>query len=575
MAGNNIAIFLRITTDLKTITALLFGKGVLQNNPYFSLMKNLIFFFPLFIFLSSCSENKEIKSKENRSNHKKPNILFVMTDDHSRHAISAYGSKLVNTPNIDLIAKNGITFTNCGVTNSICGPSRAVALTGKYSHINGFKDNRSSFNGNQQTFPKLLQKEGYHTMMIGKWHLHSTPQGFDYWNILIGQGQYYKPIMIEMGDTSEIEGYVTDIVTDIALDKLKKRDQKKPFCLMYHQKAPHRNWMPNVKHLDLYKGDTLPIPDNFFDDYNNRSKAAKEQDLEVKNMYMSFDMKLNPDSFLNGRDSFIDYSGTKHKYKKETGTGGSETWDPVFNWKHSYDRLSAEQKKEWDKHYQPISEEFYNSSYSDKELAKWKYQRYIKDYLRCIVSVDENLGRMIDYLKNTGEWENTLVIYTSDQGFFLGEHGWYDKRFMYEESLITPFLMKIPNSDSSSINSDLVMNLDFAPTILDYAGIEIPSDMQGKSLKPVIKGEGFSRKGQYYHYYEFPHGWHKVKKHYGVRTKNYKLIHYYSDVNEWEMFDLKNDPHEMNNLYGNHNLMGKQEELHMLLDSLRILYKDN
>lgn len=537
-------------------------------------MKNLFFFLFAVFFLLACTEKKQTSPSESHVNKKSPNILFIMTDDHSRHAISAYGSKLIKTPNIDEIAKFGVTFTNCAVTNSICGPSRAVALTGKYSHINGFKDNRSSFDGNQQTFPKLLQKAGYHTMMIGKWHLHSPPQGFDYWNILIGQGQYYKPIMIENGDTSELDGYVTDVVTDISLKELKKRDQKKPFCLMYHQKAPHRNWMPNVKHLNLYKDDTLPIPDNFFDDYTNRSKAAIAQDLKVKDMYMSFDMKLHPDSFLNGRDSFVDYSGTKHQYKKETGTGGSETWDPVFNWKHSYDRLSAEQKKEWDKHYQPISEEFFTSSYSDKELAVWKYQRYIKDYLRCIVSVDENIGRMIAYLKSTGEWENTLVIYTSDQGFFLGEHGWYDKRFMYEESLITPFLMKIPNSNSSSTNSDLVMNLDFAPTILDYAGIEIPYDMQGASLKSSVEGNPLSRQGQYYHYYEFPHGWHKVKKHYGVRTKNFKLIHYYSDIDEWEMFDLKNDPHEMNNLYGKLAYAERQEELHHLLDSLRAHYKD-
>lgn len=537
-------------------------------------MKNLLLFVAVLSLLISCS-TEQAKPREDKKEFKQPNILFVMTDDHSRHAISSYGSKLVKTPNIDGIAKNGVLFNNCAVTNSICGPSRAVALTGKYSHINGFKDNRSFFDGNQQTFPKLLQKAGYHTMMIGKWHLHSTPQGFDYWNILIGQGQYYKPVMIEMGDTTETEGYVTDIVTDISLSQLKNRDQKKPFCLMYHQKAPHRNWMPNVKHLDLYKGDTLPIPDNFFDAYKNRSKAAKEQDLEIKNMYMSFDMKLDPESFLDSANQkWTDKSGTEYSYAREPGTGGSKTWDPVYNWKYSYDRMTAAQKKDWDEHYNPISEEFYQSSYTGKELAEWKYQRYIKDYLRCIVSVDENLGRLIDYLKSTGEWENTLVIYTSDQGFFLGEHGWYDKRFMYEESLITPFVMKTPNSDSAQVNSDLVMNLDFAPTILDYAGVEIPTDMQGKSLKSAIEGEGFDRKGQYYHYYEFPYGWHLVKKHYGVRTKDFKLIHYYNNSDEWEMFDLKKDPHEMNNIYGSSNHKAKQEELHKLLNELRAQYKE-
>jgi len=502
---------------------------------------------------------KKSRRKKTPTKKKSPNIFFVMTDDHSRHAISAYGSKLVNTPNIDLLASHGVKFNNCAVTNSICGPSRAVALTGKYSHINGFKDNRSTFDGSQQTFPKILQKNGYYTMMVGKWHLHSKPQGFDYWNILIGQGQYYKPTMIENGDTSELEGYVTDIVTDVSIAQLQKRDQDKPFCLMYHQKAPHRNWMPNVKHLDLYKNDTLLIPDNFFDTYENRASAAKEQDLEIRNMYMSFDMKLDPSTFADST---------------ETGTGGSATWDPVKSWKHSYSRMSEHQKAEWDKYYKPISEEFYTSSYSEKELAEWKYQRYIKDYMRCIVSVDENLGRMIDYLKKTGEWKNTLVIYTSDQGFFLGEHGWYDKRFMYEESLITPFIMKLPNSDSSIVNNDLVMNLDFAPTILDYAGFKAPADMQGKSLKPVIEGKTFERKGQYYHYYEYPHGWHKVKKHYGIRTATHKLIYYYQDSNEWELFDLVNDPHEMKNVYGSKKYKKVQKQLHKQLKELRVKYKE-
>ena len=520
--------------------------------------RQLLLCFLAFLLVGCSSEIKE--STKTKKEQKRPNILFVMTDDHSRHAISAYGSKIIETPNIDYLAENGVLFSNCAVTNSICGPSRAVALTGKYSHINGFKDNRSKFNGNQQTFPKLLQKVGYHTMMVGKWHLHSIPQGFDYWNVLIGQGQYYKPRMIEMGDTNDIEGYVTDVVTDISLKQLKNRDQNKPFCLMYHQKAPHRNWMPNVKHLDLYKNDTLPLPDNFYDDYKNRGSAAKEQDMEIKNMYMSFDMKLDPNTFVDST---------------ETGTGGSKTWDAVYDWNYSYNQMSEEQKKEWNKHYQPISKAFYESSYSDSAFAEWKYQRYIKDYLRCIVSVDENLGRMIEYLKSTGEWDNTLVIYTSDQGFFLGEHGWYDKRFMYEESLITPFIMKLPNRDSSLVNSNLVMNLDFAPTILDYAGVDVPEDMQGKSLKPVLEGEGFNRKGQYYHYYEFPHGWHSVKKHYGVRTSAFKLIHYYDEVDEWEMFDLKKDPSEMNNIYGLEEYQIEQEELHSLLNELKSQYKDS
>jgi arylsulfatase A-like enzyme len=520
-------------------------------------MKTIFICLTICFVVFSCKLKKEKEAIEVK---KRPNILFIMTDDHSRHAISAYGSKLINTPNIDLLANEGVRFTNCAVTNAICGPSRAVALTGKYSHINGFKDNRSFFDGSQQTFPKILQKVGYETMMVGKWHLQSKPQGFDYWNILIDQGDYYKPKMVENGDTSEMSGYVTDVVTDISLEQLRKRDREKPFCLMYQQKAPHRNWMPNVKHLHLFKDTIFPIPENFFDLYETRSRAPKEQDLSVKDMYMSFDMKLDPNTFADST---------------ETGSGGSKGYDAINSWKNVYNRMTETQKKEWDAYYQPLSEEFYDTDYSDQELAEWKYQRYMHDYLKCIVSVDENLGRMIKYLKETGEWDNTLIIYTSDQGFFLGEHGWYDKRFMYEESLITPLIMKLPNSEMVQVNNDLAMNLDLAPTILDYVGIEIPKDMQGQSLKPSIEGKGFSRMGQYYHYYEFPYGWHLVKKHYGVRTDSFKLIHYYDDADEWEMFDLKNDPKEMNNIYGDDGYREVQKGLHELLIDLRIKYKES
>jgi len=518
-------------------------------------MYKLVALLPLIILFLSCSQKKEVQKEK----HKAPNILFIMTDDHSRHAISAYGSKLIKTPNLDLLADNGVRFNACAVTNAICGPSRAVALTSKYSHINGFKDNQSTFDGDQQTFPKLLQKNGYQTYMVGKWHLNSKPQGFDYWNVLIDQGDYYSPRMVENGDTATVAGYVTDLITDIALNQLKKRDTTQPFCLMLHQKAPHRNWMPNIKDLDLYKDDTLPLPDNFHDDYQGRGNAAKEQDLEVKDLYMSFDMKLDPNSPII-----------------ESGTGGSATWNAIDNWKAAYSRLNEEQKKVWDAHYQPLSQEFYESDLTGKKLSEWKFQRYIKDYLRCIKSVDENVGRMIDYLKETGEWENTLVIYTSDQGFFLGEHGWYDKRFMYEESLITPFLLKTPGNSKAKINSDLVMNLDFAPTILDYAGIKVPADMQGLSLKPSIEEEKqLDREGQYYHYYEYPHGWHLVKKHYGVRTDSFKLIHFYKDVDEWELYDLKQDPHEMTNVYDQPEYLEKQKSLHLLLNKLQDKYADS
>jgi arylsulfatase A-like enzyme len=493
-----------------------------------------------------------------KASPKKPNILFIMTDDHSRHAISAYGSKLISTPNIDYLAKNGVMFTNCAVTNAICGPSRAVALTGKYSHVNGFKDNKSVFDGNQPTFPKILKENGYSTYMIGKWHLNSVPQGFDYWNVLIDQGDYYTPAMIENGDTITIDGYVTDIITDLSIKQLNQRDKSKPFCLMLHQKAPHRNWMPNVKHLDMFN-DTIPMPENFFDSYENRSSAPKEQDLSVKDMFLSMDMKLDPATF---RDSL------------ETNTGGKKGFNPIKAWQHDYARMNKEQKETWDKYYQPISKEFYEANYTKDALAKWKYQRYIKDYLKCIVSVDENIGRMIAYLKEIGEWENTLIIYTSDQGFFLGEHGWYDKRFMYEESLITPFIVKLPGNQQPTVNSDLVMNLDFAPTILEYAGIKAPQEIQGVSLKSSIEGVKLKRKGQYYHYYEYPYGWHLVKKHFGVRTASFKLIHYYQDIDEWEMFDLKNDPHEMKSIYNNPLFKQTQKDMEALLKTLQNEYKD-
>lgn len=490
----------------------------------------------------------------------RPNIIFIMADDHAMQAISSYGSEIIQTPNIDRIASEGIRFNNSFVTNSICAPSRAVLLTGKYSHVNGLRDNRDEFDGSQMTFPKLLQEAGYQTAIVGKWHLKTAPTGFDYWNILIGQGSYYNPQMIENGDTLEYTGYTTDIITDLAIDALENRDTTEPICLLYHHKAPHRNWMPNTKHLDLYKDDTIPLPETFWDDYETRSAAASEQDMRIEDMYMGMDMKLMPE----------DYAGY------DPGTGGNKQVDPGQIWVNQYNRLTPEQKEAWDAHYDKIRREFREQQPKGKELIEWKYQRYMKDYLRSIVSVDENIGRLLDYLDEKGLAENTIVVYTSDQGFYLGEHGWYDKRWMYEESLRMPLVMRYPAAVPAGQESDaMVLNLDFAPTLLDFAGLTPPEEMQGRSFRPIALGNTPDdwRESMYYHYYEYPHGWHDVKKHYGVRTDRYKLIHFYDNIDAWELYDLREDPTEVNNVIDDPAYDDVEAQLRQKLDSLRKVYE--
>jgi len=466
---------------------------------------------------------------------KRPNIIFIMSDDHASHAISCYGSKINKTPNFDRIAKEGMRFTNSFCTNSICAPCRAVILTGKYSHINGVKDNALTFDGSQQTFPKLLQQAGYETAMIGKWHLKTDPTGFDYWNILPGQGLYYNPAMIEMGQRKNYVGYVTDIITDQALNWIKNRTGNKPFCLMYHHKAPHREWEPGPKYLTLYDDVTMPEPENLFDDYSNRGRAAKEQDMSIEKTMTDRDLKLvTPKNF------------------------------------------TPEQKKLWDAAYGPKNEAFRKANLQGKDLVRWKYQRYIKDYLRCIASVDENVGRVLDYLDESGLAKDTVVIYTSDQGFYLGDHGWFDKRFMYEESLRMPLLVRYPGEiKAGSVNDDIVLNLDFASTFLDFAGAPIPADLQGVSLRKVLQGKTPRdwRTSMYYHYYEYP-AVHSVKRHYGVRTKRYKLIHFYHDIDEWELYDLQKDPKEMKNVLNDPAYTGIVKELKAELEQLREKYKD-
>jgi arylsulfatase A-like enzyme len=485
-----------------------------------------------------------------------PNIIVIMADDHAQRAISAYGGTLLQTPHIDRLADEGVLFSSSFVTNSICAPSRAVLLTGQYSHRNGLRDNRDEFDGSQMTFPKLLQQAGYETAVIGKWHLKTEPLGFDHWRILSGQGQYYGPVFSENGVEVEHDGYVTDVITDFVLEFLESRDGTRPFFLLYTHKAPHRNWMPSTRHLDLFAEEDLPLPPSFRDDYEGRP-AAKEADMRIEDMYLSFDLKLHAES-----------------YERDPGTGGNAEYDPEPAWEYSYGRMTVQEQAAWDAHYEPINEAFAESPPEGAELTEWKYQRYIKDYLRCIASIDDNLGRLLDRLDEKGLSDNTIVIYTSDQGFYLGEHGWYDKRFMYEESMRTPLMIRYPDAIAAGHIADaLVVNLDTAPTLLDFAGLPVPPDMQGRTLRPLTLGETPDdwRQGVYYHYYEYPHGWHRVRPHYGVRTDRYKLIHFYGELDVWELYDLEKDPHEVLNLYGNAEY---SEVTETLLEQLRTLQRE-
>ncbi len=510
--------------------------------------KQIITVFVLILF---CSCKKPSKELENNTPNR-PNIIFIMADDHAVQAISSYGSKINKTPNIDRIARDGIRFANSFVTNSICAPSRAVLLTGTHSHINGQIDNVTVFDGNQETFPKLLQQAGYKTAMIGKWHLKSDPTGFDYWNILPGQGKYYNPDFIEMGNKHRVEGYVTDITTDLALNWLDSINRNKPFCLLLHHKAPHRNWLPSPEHLNSYNDTEIPLPETFFDSYATRELTAGNQEMTIaKDMYGAYDLKLK----LSEEEKNTLFEESVKRYRSN---------------------LSPNQLEALDLAYKKENEALYKADLKGEDLAKWKYQRYIKDYLRCINSLDENIGRVLDYLKVNGLEKNTLIVYTSDQGFYLGEHGWFDKRFMYEESLRMPLLIKYPAAiKPNSVSDKLVQNLDFAPTFLDMAGVEIPSSMQGKSLKPLLENNSIDkwRDAIYYHYYEYP-GWHMVKRHYGVRTKRYKLIHFYYDVDVWELYDLEKDPNELNNVYNNPQYSETQERLIIKLADLQEQYKD-
>jgi arylsulfatase A-like enzyme len=484
---------------------------------------------------------------------KRPNILFIFTDDHALKAIGAYGGKQARTPNIDRLAQQGMLFRHSLVCNSICGPSRAVALTGKYNHINGFIDNHSIFDNTQQTYPKLLQKAGYQTAVIGKWHLESEPTGFDHWMVLPGQGHYYNPDFITAQGKRKIEGYCTDIITEEAVKWLKEvRDSSKPFMLCYWHKAPHREWSPGPQELGMFEDVTFEAPDTLFDDYSRRASPAKYHEMGIDaHMTLSSDLKMPTNSET-----------------EDPGSGAKRT-----SW---YSRLNPEQKAKWDAHYEPIAKDFHSKNPQGEDLVRWKYQRYMRDYHSVVAGVDKNIGRMLQYLEESGLAENTIVIYSSDQGFYLGEHGWFDKRWMYEESLHTPLIVRWPGKvKPNSVCSDLVSVLDYAPTLLDVAGVEIPADMQGRSFMPLLKQERPAdwRTAHYYHYYEFPMP-HHVAPHYGVRTADgLKLIHYY-DQNEWELFDLNTDPQEMTNLYGQPKMATQQSQLLAQLQELQIRYKD-
>jgi arylsulfatase A-like enzyme len=490
----------------------------------------------------------------------RPNIVFIFSDDHAPHAIGAYNGwlKSVNpTPNIDALAASGMLFRNSFCTNSICGPSRAVIQTGKHSHKNGFMNNGNSFDWNQQTFPKLLQQAGYTTALYGKSHLQGKPQGYDDWKVLPGQGLYYNPDLITPEGRVRVEGHCTDVVTDLAVEWLKEgRDGSKPFMLMVQHKAPHRNWMPALRHLSLYDDMQMPEPNTLFDKWHDNAPPARFQELEIdRHMHLNFDL-------------FVDLTPDFDGDSQEGGTDRS-AW-------RNMQRMSAEQLAAWRAFYGPRDEAFHQACLTADGLVRWKYQRYVKNYLRCVRGVDESVGTLMATLEELGLSDNTVVIYSSDQGFYIGDHGWYDKRWMYEESLKMPLIVKWPGvAEAGSVNEDLVQNLDYAETFLEIAGAEIPADMQGRSLVPLLAGETPAdwRESIYYHYYEYP-SVHMVPRHNGVRDDRYKLIHFYQ-FDEWEFYDLKTDPDELQNLYEQADYADEIATMKVELERLRAEYQDD
>jgi arylsulfatase A-like enzyme len=456
-------------------------------------------------------------SQKDSNQTTRPNIVFIFSDDHATNAISAYGGifkDIAPTPNIDRIANEGALLKNALCTNAICGPSRAAILTGKYSHVNGYFKNYKGgvFNNQQWTYPQSLQASGYQTALIGKWHLVSEPIGFDYYKYHISKGEqglYWDPVYNDNGKKIKEKGYATNLTTDFAMDWLNERNSNQPFCLMLQYKAPHRQWAPDTKYEDLWENQEMPTPSNFNDTYQDRELTAGNTEMTM-DYFSRRDMKMTPpDSLLKkARNKWLQY-----------GFKPGEVVTPV-------------------------------KGLNREETRQWKYQKYIKDYLATIRSVDDNIGRVLEYLKVNGLEENTIVIYASDQGFFLGEHGFFDKRFMYEEALHMPFIIRYPGKiKPRTVVNDIITNIDFAPTLLEMAGVSVPEAVQGKSFFNNLKGKTSKdwRQSMYYHYYEYPF-YHRVQPHYGIRNQRYKLIHFYYDVDIWEFYDLQNDSSEINNL---------------------------
>ena len=505
-------------------------------------MKKLIYIILLSISVNflSCKLNKNVATGEK----KKPNIIFILADDLASQAISAYGGiykDIAPTPNMDKLADKGILFKNVMCTNSICGPSRATILTGKYSHINGYYKNESGgqFNPNQWTFPQEFQKNDYLTALFGKWHLGSEPRGFDQYMYHANSGQqgtYWDPLYNENGKKIVKKGYATNLTTDAAIQWLDNiKDSNKPFLMLLQYKAPHRPWKPDKKYEKLWDNIEMPYPATFNDDYKGREKTAGDTEMTMD--YLSNgDLKLPKPKGLEGKEliKWIFY-----------GTGKNEIVQP--------------------------------EGMSEEEGRKWRYQVFIKDYLACVKSIDDNIGRVLEYLDENGIADNTIIILTSDQGFYLGEHGFFDKRFIYEESLRMPFIVRYPKVfNKSVVNTDIISNIDFAPTLLNIAGIKTEEKMQGRSFAPLLKGKKLRnwRQSMYYHYYEFPY-WHHVQPHYGIRTQRYTLAHFYYNIDVWELYDLQKDKYQLHNVYNNPNYKKVVVKLKKELKKLQKLYGDD